>query len=391
MRAFLCKFVTNAVLSMRLKLNQIELKGFKSINGDGQVLPINDDVTVLIGANGVGKSNVVSFFQMLGYAMRGSLQNYIGENGFADSFLYYGSKTTDCIKAKLFFSSEDSENEYAFRLAYAAGDSLIFNEEALSFRKKGSEKAFELTFDAAKRESQLYEAKDSEYKTTVQVFINLLKNCRYFQFHDTTKDAKIRKNGYIGDNTYLRSNAGNLAAFLYGIKNQDGGEPYYSRIVRYIRQVMPQFGDFIMEPSVMNPNYISLDWREQNNDYVFNVNQISDGTLRFIALATLLLQPPKSMPSLIVIDEPELGLHPAAISILAGMIKKASETAQVVLATQSPDLLDKFSADKVVVIERDEAKRTSVFRKLSSKDLRDWEDEYTTSELWEKNVIGGRP
>ena len=154
---------------------------------------------------------------------------------------------------------------------------------------------------------------------------------------------------------------------------------------------MPQFGDFIMEPSVMNPNYISLDWREQNNDYIFNVNQISDGTLRFIALATLLLQPPKSMPSLIVIDEPELGLHPAAISILAGMIKKASETAQVVLATQSPDLLDKFSADKVVVIERDEAKRTSVFRKLSSKDLRDWEDEYTTSELWEKNVIGGRP
>jgi len=376
---------------MRLKLNKIELKGFKSVNGDGQVLPINDDITVLIGANGVGKSNVVSFFQMLGYIMSGSLQNYIGENGFADSFLYYGSKTTDCIKAKLFFSSEDSDNEYAFRLAYAAGDSLIFTEEAISFKRKGRGKAFKLTLDTGRKESQLYEAKDSEYKATVQVFINLLRNCRYFQFHDTTKDAKIRKNGYIGDNKYLRNNAGNLAAFLYGIKHQKGGEPYYERIVRYVRQVMPQFGDFIMEPSVTDANYISLDWREINSDHIFSVNQISDGTLRFIALATLLLQPAKSMPSLIVIDEPELGLHPAAIGILAGMIKKASETSQVVVATQSPDLLDKFSADKVVVIERDEARRTSVFRKLSNKELKEWEDEYTMSELWEKNVIGGRP
>lgn len=376
---------------MRLKLNKIELKGYKSVNGKGQTLPINDDVTVLIGANGVGKSNVVSFFQMLGYAMSGSLQNYIGENGFADSFLYYGSKTTDCIKAKLYFSGADSNNEYSFRLAYAAGDSMIYTEETISFKKKGQEKAFKLSMDAGRKESQLYEARESDYKTTVQVFINLLKNCRYFQFHDTTKDAKIRKNGYIGDNKFLRNNAGNLAAFLYGIKHQTGGESYYERIVRYIQQVMPQFGDFIMEPSVTDSNYISLDWREKDSDVVFNVNQISDGTLRFMALATLLLQPPKSMPSLIVIDEPELGLHPAAIDILAGMIKKASAVAQVVIATQSPDLLDKFSADNVVVIERDEINRTSVFRKLSGKDLKEWEKEYTTSELWDKNVIGGRP
>lgn len=376
---------------MRLKLNSIELKGFKSVNGRGQSLPINDDVTVLIGANGVGKSNIVSFFQMLNYAMSGSLQTYIGENGFADAFLYYGSKTTDCIKAKLRFSDEESENEYAFRLAFAAGDSLIYTEETISFQKKGRGKPFKLTMDTGKKESQLYEEKDSMYDKTVRVFVNLLKNCRYFQFHDTTKESKIRKKGYIGDNKFLRSNAGNLAAFLYGIKCQEGGEPYYQRIVRYIQQVMPQFGDFIMEPSVTDSNYISLDWREKNSDYIFGVNQISDGTLRFMALATLLLQSPKTMPSLIVIDEPELGLHPTAISILAGMIKKASETVQVVIATQSPRLLDEFSADKVVVIERDAQQRTSVFKQLSNEQLKAWEDEYTTSELWDKNVIGGRP
>lgn len=376
---------------MRLKLNNIELKGYKSVNGGGQTLPINDDITVLIGANGVGKSNIVSFFQLLNYAMSGSLQTYIGENGFADAFLYYGSKNTDCIKAKLRFSDEKSNNEYAFRLAYAAGDSMIYTEETISFKKKGHGSAFKLTLEAGTKESQLYEAKESIYKDTVNVFINLLKNCRYFQFHDTTKEAKIRKNGYIGDNKFLRSNAGNLAAFLYGIKNQKEGELYYRRIVRYIQQVMPQFGDFILEPSVTDSNYISLDWKERDSDYIFGVNQISDGTLRFMALATLLLQPPRTMPSLIVIDEPELGLHPTAISILAGMIKKASESAQVVVATQSPRLLDEFGADKVVVIERDETKRTSVFHQLSREKLKDWEEEFTTSELWEKNVIGGRP
>lgn len=128
---------------MRLKLNNIELKGYKSVNGNGQTLPINDDITVLIGANGVGKSNIVSFFQLLNYAMSGSLQTYIGENGFADAFLYYGSKNTDCIKAKLRFSDEVSDNEYAFRLAYAAGDSMIYTEETISFNKKGqTEEAF---------------------------------------------------------------------------------------------------------------------------------------------------------------------------------------------------------------------------------------------------------
>lgn len=376
---------------MRLKLNNIELKGYKSVNGGGQTLPINDDITVLIGANGVGKSNIVSFFQLLNYAMSGSLQTYIGENGFADAFLYYGSKNTDSIKATLKFSDEKDFNEYTFKLAYSAGDSLIFTEEDVSFSDKMNKDTLTLSLGRGHKESNFIEKVPEHRVSSLSDIAVFLRNCRHFQFHDTTKEAKIRKNSYIGDNKFLRSNAGNLAAFLYGIKHQKGGEPYYQRIVRYIQQVMPQFGDFIMEPSITDNNYISLDWREKNSDYIFGVNQISDGTLRFMALATLLLQPPKTMPSLIVIDEPELGLHPTAISILAGMIKKASENAQVVIATQSPRLLDEFSADKVVVVERDAQHRTSMFRQLSSEQLKAWEDEYTTSELWDKNVIGGRP
>lgn len=376
---------------MSLKLNSIELKGYKSVNSKGQTLPINDDITVLIGANGVGKSNIVSFFQLLNYSMSGSLQTYIGENGFADAFLYYGSKTTDSFFAKLKFSDGKSINEYVFQLANAVGDAMFFRFEDVTCSDKEKNEMLSITLGQGHKESRLSMEATGHQGFYLTGIAKLLSGCRYFQFHDTTKEAKIRKNGYIGDNKLLRSNAGNLAAFLYGIKHQQGGEPYYRRIIRYIQQVMPQFGDFIMEPSVVNKDYISLDWKEKDSDFIFGVNQISDGTLRFMALATLLLQPPKTMPSLIVIDEPELGLHPKAISLLAGLIKKASENAQIVLATQSPNLLDEFDADKVVVIERDEQQRTSVFKQLSSEQLREWVEEYTTSELWDKNVIGGRP
>ena len=376
---------------MSLKLNSIELKGYKSMNSEGQTLPINDDITVLIGANGVGKSNIVSFFQLLNYSMSGSLQTYIGENGFADAFLYYGSKTTDSFFAKLKFSDGKSSNEYVFQLAHAVGDSMFFRFEDVTYSDKEKNEILSITLGQGHKESRLSMETTGHQGFYLTDIAKLLSDCRYFQFHDTTKEAKIRKNGYIGDNKFLRSNAGNLAAFLYGVKHQQGGEPYYRRIVRYIQQVMPQFGDFILEPSVVNKDYISLDWREKDSDFIFGVNQISDGTLRFMALATLLLQPPKTMPSLIVIDEPELGLHPKAISLLAGLIKKASENAQIVLATQSPNLLDEFDADKVVVIERDEQQRTSVFKQLNSEQLKEWVEEYTTSELWDKNVIGGRP
>ena len=258
---------------------------------------------------------------------------------------------------------------------------LIYTEESISFWRKGQQKPFLLHLDAGSKESQLTDELKSRYKDTVNVLENVFRNCRYFQFHDTTMDAKIRKKGFLGDNKFLRSNAGNLAAFLHEIKLRKNGGAYYQCIVRYIRQVMPQFGDFVMEPTVVDGDYITLDWRERDSDHIFGVNQISDGTLRFMALATLLLQPPETMPSIIIIDEPELGLHPTAISILAGIIKKASEYAQVVIATQSPRLLDQFDADNVVVVECDEAGHTSMFRKLSSEELKEWEDEFTTSEL----------
>jgi predicted ATPase len=219
----------------------------------------------------------------------------------------------------------------------------------------------------------------------------LLKGCQVFQFHDTSGAAKIRNKVYIEENKHLLKDAGNLAAFLYALKNRKDGFPFYQRIVNRITSIFPQFGDFELQPSALNKDYIRLNWREKGEPYLFGPHQLSDGTLRFMALATLLLQPKESLPSVVILDEPELGLHPAAISSLAGMVKTAVTNTQVILATQSPRLVDEFEAEDIVIVERDEATQSSVFKRLDKAAFSDWLQRYSLSELWEKNVLGGKP
>jgi predicted ATPase len=220
----------------------------------------------------------------------------------------------------------------------------------------------------------------------------LLRNCSVYQFHDTSSTSKIRNSGYINQGDFLYSDGGNLAAFLYGLKENEKNKLYYDKILRHIKQVFPQFGDFDLRPSAGNEKYIMLDWHEQNNvQYKLGAHQLSDGTIRFMALTALLLQPPTNLPSLIVLDEPELGLHPSAIIDLAGMVKMASQHTQIVLATQSPALLDEFTPEQITVIERDPISKSSIFKRFSEEDLKYWLEDYTLSEIWDKNILGGKP
>ena len=374
----------------RKKLSRIAIRGFKSVGPEGQEIEFGE-VTVLLGANGAGKSNLVSFFRMLNYLTTGALQNFIGENGYADSFLHFGSQNCPRMNARLEFDVGSTDRDsYEFTLSHASGDTLIFTEEFLTWKSNTKPDPTKVPLGAGHKESQLEEDARNGGRTS-QFILDLLRGCQVFQFHDTSATAKIRNQGYIGANDYLRSNAGNLAAFLYMLANTPEKEKYYDRIVRHIRLVMPQFDRFILNPSPLNPEYIKLDWQETGSDYRFGPHQLSDGSLRFMALATLLLQPPESLPKFIVLDEPELGLHPAAISRLAGMVRSASRHSQILLATQSTRLVDEFEAGQIVVVERDKTKRSSVFKRLDEAALSEWLERYSLSELWEKNILGGRP
>lgn len=370
-----------------MKLTEINIKGFKSIdNQHGQTIGFGD-ATLLLGANGSGKSNLISFLRLLGYMTTGALQQYVGKHGVSQ-LLFYGPKTTESINFTVKLENETSADTYHVKLSYGLPDRLFVSGEKVSCHKKGNATPQEYVLVSGASETGL--AKDT--RQTSKVLSNLLGRIQAFQFHDTSDTARIKDRAYVDDVSYLRSDAGNLAAFLKMLKDSEMYQPYYVRIVRHIRKVMPQFGDFILDTLPDSSRYVRMNWSDTTRpDHLFGPDQISDGSLRFMALTTLLLQPPTLLPKVIVLDEPELGLHPAAIVELAGMIKRTSHNAQIVVATQSTRLVDEFQPDQIRIVERDEKSGTSQFRRLDSDQLHDWLQRYSLSELWEKNVLGGQP
>ena len=215
----------------------------------------------------------------------------------------------------------------------------------------------------------------------------MLAYCKVYQFHDSSSEGPLRQACPVETSDYLQAFGNNLPSFLYFLREHY--KESYNRIVSYVRDVVPQFQDFYLEPV---GNIISLRWMDISaTDYVLNAHQFSDGSIRFIALATLLLQPKETMPNVIILDEPELGLHPFAITQLAQMIKDASIHSQIIIATQSKDLVDHFNIDDISVVEMDEQNLCTTVKTLNEEEYKLWLEHYTVSELWDKNIIGGRP
>ncbi len=365
-------------------LRRVILKGFKSIKAmELELCPLN----VMIGPNGAGKSNLVSFFKMLNEMMAGRLQQYIGTSGRAQSILHFGPKVTLQMEARLEFQVEDAIDNYAMRLFHAAGDTLVFADESLTVLGTGYAKPKSVSLGSGHQESRIPQEADKE-DPAAKVFRHLLNHCRVYHFHDTSPTARVCQYGYIGANRWLMPDAGNLAALLLRLRETNSGSAY-KRIVTTIRLIAPFFDDFDLEPAGPNKKEIILNWRDRGSDQVFGPHQLSDGTLRAMCLVTLLMQPEDELPDLIVVDEPELGLHPYALNVVASLFKKVSHHTQVVISTQSSSFLDNFGAEDVIVVNREG--KESLFTRLDPEKLEGWLEEYSLGEVWEKNVIGGGP
>ena len=368
---------------MRNKLASITLRGFKTIKDLERFKP--RPLTVLIGPNGVGKSNFISFFRMMGWMLAdpGNLQLYIGQQGGAGKLLHDGSGMTREIEAELTIQTDVGDDEYFFRLVFAAGDTLIFADERYRFSRNiyGSTAPW-IPTGAGHRVPLLLEKAAED--TTARVIQNILQKIIVYQFHNTADNARIRGKWPVNDSRYLKEDAGNIAPFLFRLKERESW--HYRRIVDSIRLILPFFSDFELANDY---GHMLLAWRERDSDQVFDASQASDGMLRVIALVALLLQPEDTLPDVLILDEPELGLHPYAITVVGGLIGAVSKSIQVIVATQSTALVDCFEPEDIVVVEREG--RKSVFRHLDSEKLREWLDDYSLSELWEKNVLGGQP
>jgi predicted ATPase len=366
-------------------LNKISLAGYKSMR-DCRDLELGR-LNVLIGANGSGKSNLVSFFAFLNAAMKGELQIFVGRTGAAHSLLHFGPKQTGELTGSLHFENDDESAVYAFKLLFAAPDNFIFASETFRAAPKPPKTTgFSELIGRGANESAVVQPglRDNE---RLKWFASLISGVRTFHFHDTSLLARIRGHWRAADHRVLYHNGENLASVLRHLR--DAYPQHYQRVLETIRLIAPFFADFVLEAPPSSPEQVMLNWRAKGADYEFGPHQLSDGTLRFAALATLLLLPAEMLPGMIIIDEPELGLHPYAIKLLASLLADASERTQLLVATQSAALVDQVEPDDVIVADMVEG--ASQFTRQSREKLKEWLDDYTLSELWEKNVVGGRP
>ncbi|MGI8745995.1 MAG: AAA family ATPase [Bryobacteraceae bacterium] len=365
-------------------LDQITIQGFKSIAliENLALRPIN----VVIGPNGSGKSNFIGAFAFLHAIREGRLRDYVTAAGGAEKVLHFGSKTTKEMNFRLSF--ENQVNQYDLSLSPAADDSLFPTSEMAYYWDKSGypEKPFG-TGLISRQQGKEAGISDPKLERTAGWVRHRLGGWRLYHLHDTSSSSVMRKTAKVNDNRFLRPDGSNLAAFLYYL--QERHEESYSLIRRTVQRVAPFFGDFDLQPLNLNPDDIKLEWRHKSSEQYFDASSLSDGTLRFIALATLFLQPETYQPSIILVDEPELGLHPYAIEMLASLIRQASVHTQVIVSTQSSPLLDHFEPEDVLVADR--VNGGTQLTRLNSQELATWLEEYSLGQLWEKNEFGGRP
>ncbi len=361
-------------------LEKLTIKNFKSIRE--QTLALGR-LNVFIGGNGAGKSNLIEVFSFLREIVNQNLAGYTGMKGGADSLLYFGRKRSPEMVFQMEFGEDDNVNGYDVILEGTEDDSFMVTSETAFYyeRTKNLPQPIVKPIAFSSKESKL---KTKRHICAVQAMRDLKSYCVY-HFHDTSETAAVKGTVDLDDNRVLRPQGENLAAFLYWMQQKEPN--HFANIQDTLRQIAPFFDEFRLAPSKLNESKIKLEWKEKGSDAYFNASSLSDGTLRFLCLTTLLLQP--ELPAMVLLDEPELGLHPAAITLLADMLSSAATRTQVIVATQSVTLVNQFEPESVWTVDRQD--NQSVFRHLSQQDMKAWLDDYGLGELWEKNVLGARP
>ncbi|MDP2115732.1 MAG: AAA family ATPase [Bacteroidota bacterium] len=359
-------------------IDRLVIKGYKSIKDQTVILgPIN----ILIGGNGVGKSNFISVFSLIRNLYEGNLGEYVIDKGGADNFLYFGKKTTQEIELDIYFGDvkeNESTNRFIVALRESQDSIYIKYLDTAYFTNHWSKKEYERN------------VKESNFRNINKgqaFWVNSrLKEFEVYHFHDTGDKSPMKGKCNIDDNRQLKRDGSNIAAFLYYM--QEKHPKHFIRIEKTVQSIAPFFDRFVLAPNRLNEDQIQLEWREIGApDSYFNAYHLSDGTLRFICLATLLMQP--EPPKTIIIDEPELGLHPVAINKLAGLIRKTSKEVQIIISSQSVNLVDNFEPEDIIIADRED--KATVFKRLDQSALKLWLEAYSLGEVWEKNIIGGQP
>lgn len=385
-------------------LKRILIERYKSIKSADITF---GKINVLIGENGAGKSNLISFIEL---CQSTDLDLYVRTHLGMGRLLHGGAKKSKEFSGTLVFESLPDETDLqdgkasdcavALTVATAIDGITPVVVEKAQYLNIPSDKDYELGdkhliggLEELRRIDRLnlsmnHQRSSEALATTVFQTYYLkvpIDSVKIYHFCDTGDHAGIRGMSNLNDNVCLKKDGSNLASVLYLISQNS---PHtFKMIEAMMRRVAPYFQCFELKPDRLNPNLITIEWKEKDSDIYCDSTSFSDGTIRFLALCVLLMQP--NPPATIIIDEPELGLHPSAISIIGALVRRAAHKTQVIVATQSADLISEFSIDEIIVVDR--IKGESVFHKLEERDFEQWLDDYTLGDIWKKNLIGGRP
>ena len=373
------------------RVEYVQIQGFRSL-ADVELTNLQN-VSVLIGANGSGKSNFIRFFEMMTWMLGPprNLNEFVQRHGGADDQLHGGSSVTSQITVRIAVRANGGLSEYRYALSTAHPDRLVFTEEAVRESEHGvSEGGAWFSFADHHPEATIVylphlEDVPPNARGAARAVVDLLRSCVAYQFHNTSESSNFMKLWDAEDNDYLLSHGGNLAALLYRLEREDVRR--FETISRHIRRVLPVFDRFQVEERY---GKVSLRWKTVGSDKTIGAHLTSDGSLRFFALVTLLNLPLEMLPNVLLLDEPELGLHPAAVALVGGMIKTLAVDRQIIVATQSPLLVDVFDLEEIIVLNLQDGRTT--FRRPDADEYRRWLDEgFMPGEMWQKNLIGGRP
>ncbi|MGI9106473.1 MAG: AAA family ATPase [Pyrinomonadaceae bacterium] len=381
-----------------MKITQLDIKGFRSLK---DVTWQPGDLNLLIGANGAGKSNLLRFLELLAVSARGGLGKYIQSLGGFNAIAWDGS-VRDISWALNYADSVFHHDRYEVKLTgggwgYRVATELLSGnpseEETVIFIDREGNKAKisdfmfevprELNPELIDKEGTLLSAASAFHDwSDVALFKSALSSITVYHDIRVDRDAAIRSPAVTRYEQRVDSDGQNLISVLHTLYT--GNREFKRDIDAAMRAAFgDDYEEIVFPPAADQRIQLRVRWRSLKREQ--SAADLSDGTLRFLLLMTVLAGP--DPPPVIAIDEPETGLHPAMLPIVAEHAVDAALRSQVVLSTHSPQLLDAFTETQPTTTVIRWENGETVLQNLDGEELRYWLREYTLGALFKSGEL----
>ena len=398
----------------------IKIEGFRSFKKVELEMP---RLAVLIGPNGGGKSNFVDLLMLMAEAGNGELAVGVNKRGGFRNIAFGFEPTGEVLVEFSFKGLRDPASEmeplpplitlakkpfditYRVTLRGLGVNFRVWEEQLHQVSVDPEQITFEIDRDATRTlfkwriisqegeepksvedvELAISQVKDANKFRPPYAVFQELRQWAFYRDIDVGPESPVRQPVLIRPATRLLSDGTNLSSVFFTIQQEHPDD--WDDILGILKTAYPDFVKLTV-PAGGGDGKVHLRWFERPNEKQgLSANLLSDGTLKLLCLVAILKSP--NPPPLICIDEPELGLHPDWIELVAELMQDAATRTQVIVATHSPQIVAKLDPDQVIVTEKVEAE--THLTQLKTRDLEKWLKDFSLAELWLSGEIGGRP